>query len=138
MVRLDMEAVETITFEMARKLMSYNEPIPDFSSCDRGKLQSCLDTPFTTFGGKDLYPFLIDKASILFYLMIKNHPFENGNKRIAVTTLFTFLHVNKKWMQIDLQKLYEFTKWVAASFPETKDGTVKAIKEVLKRNMVNL
>ena len=55
-------------------------------------------TRFQSFSGKDLYPTLATKASILFYLMIKNHPFQNGNKRIAITTLLTFLYENGKWI----------------------------------------
>ncbi|MCX6785530.1 MAG: Fic family protein [Candidatus Komeilibacteria bacterium] len=54
-----------------------------------------MEQPYQTFGGKQLYPGLIKKSAILFYLMIKNHPFQNGNKRIAMTTLFYFLYKNK-------------------------------------------
>ncbi|QQG42451.1 MAG: Fic family protein [Candidatus Giovannonibacteria bacterium] len=44
-------------------------------------LESCLATPFHSFGGKSAYKGLIGKASMLFYLLVKNHPFQNGNKR---------------------------------------------------------
>jgi death-on-curing protein len=53
--------------------------------------------------GKRLYPTLVATAAILFYLMIKNHPFQNGNKRIAITTLLTFLYNNNKWLRADIQ-----------------------------------
>jgi len=46
-----------------------------------------------------LYPTLVSKASFLFYLMIKNHPFQNGNKRIAITTLFTFFILTRSSVQ---------------------------------------
>ena len=84
--------VEYVAFRLARETMSWDEKIPDFSSRYHGKLESCLATPFQGFGGKKFYKGLIDKVAVLFYLMIKNHPFENGNKRIAMTTLFYFLH----------------------------------------------
>lgn len=105
--------VEYTAFRMAQELLAYNEPIPDFSTRFPNILESCLATPFQTFSGKSLYPGLVSKASILFYLMVKNHPFQNGNKRIAMTTLFVLLHKNGKWLKVDTQELYNFTVWVA-------------------------
>lgn len=118
--------------------MSFNEPIPDFSSRFPNVLESCLSTPFQTFSNKSLYAGLIEKASILFYLMIKNHPFQNGNKRIAMTTLFVFLHKNGKWLKVDTQELYNFTMWIAQSPPKLKEETVKAVSRFLKSCIVEL
>ena len=70
---------------------------------------------------------------MLFYLMIKNHPFENGNKRIAITTLFTFLFANNKWLIADIGELYNFTVWIAQSPAQFKNEAVKAIEKFLKR-----
>src|SRR4030042_3772853 len=84
------------------------------------------------FSGKSLYHGLIAKAAILFYLMVKNHPFQNGNKRIAMTTLFVLLHKNKKWLKVDNQELYNFAIWIAASPARLKDETVKAVEKFIK------
>lgn len=130
--------VEYTAFRMAQELLAYNEPIPDFSTRFPNILESCLATPFQTFSGKSLYPGLVSKASILFYLMIKNHPFQNGNKRIAMTTLFVLLHKNGKWMKVDTQELYNFTVWVAQSPRRVKEEVVKAIEKFLKAHMVGL
>ena len=46
---------------------------------DDNLLDSALKTPFQTFGGKDLYPEILDKASQLCYSLIENHPFTAGN-----------------------------------------------------------
>ena len=100
MKNLSIEHVEYMAHNLAQKIMEWNEPIPDFSTRYSGKLESCLKTPFQSFAKRDLYPTIEDKASILFYLMIKNHPFQNGNKRIAVTSLLTFLSMNDKWLNI--------------------------------------
>ena len=89
---LSIKEVEYIAFRLARELMSFNEPILDFSSRFANKLESCLAMPFQRFDKKLLYRGLEEKAAILFYLMVKNHPFQNGNKRIAMTTLFVFLY----------------------------------------------
>ena len=135
---ITVKEVEYIAFRLAKELLSFNEPIPDFSTRFPNILESCLSVPFQTFEGKSLYPTLISKASILFYLMIKNHPFQNGNKRIAMTTLFVFLYKNKKWLKVDTQELYNFTVWVASSPPSVKDQTVKAIEKFLKDHLVDL
>jgi death-on-curing family protein len=67
--------------------------------------------------------------------MIKNHPFENGNKRIAITTLFTFLYANNKWLEVDTQELYNFTVWVAQSPPQFKKEVTEAIEKFLRTHM---
>ena len=95
-------------------------------------------TPFQTFSGKSLYPTLLNKASMLFYLMIKNHPFQNGNKRIAMTTLFAYLYKNRRWLRVDTQELYNFTVWVAQSTPKVKDETVKPTEKFLKSYLSEL
>lgn len=136
MRHLSVEHVEYIAHNLAQKIMEWNEPIPDFSTRYSGKLESCLKTPFQSFGKRDLYPTIQDKASILFYLMIKNHPFQNGNKRIAVTSLFTFLFMNDKWLNIPPDELYQLALWVAESRPPAKDGTVHAIKDYIKKYMI--
>lgn len=135
---ITVKEVEYTAFRMAQELLAYNEPIPDFSTRFPNILESCLATPFQTFSGKSLYPGLVSKASILFYLMIKNHPFQNGNKRIAMTTLFVLLHKNGKWLKVDTQELYNFTVWVAQSPRRVKEEVVKAIEKFLKAHMVGL
>jgi len=138
MKKLNVKEVEYLSFRLAQETMSFNEPIPDFSTRFPNVLESCLATPFQTFGRKSLYPTFLAKASILFYLLIKNHPFQNGNKRIAMTTLFTFLYKNKKWLKVDTQELYNFAVWVASSPSKLKDETVKAIEKFIKDYLVDL
>ncbi len=138
MKRFTVKDVEYLAFTLARERLSYNEPIPDFSTRFPNILESCLATPFQTFGGKSLYPDLISKVSMLFYLMIKNHPFQNGNKRIAMTTLFVFLYKNKKWLKINTKELYDFTIWVTTSNPKVKDQVVEAIKKLIKEHVIEL
>ena len=91
-----------------------------------------------TYNKKILYKGLVGKAAILFYLMIKNHPFENGNKRIAMTSLLTFLYINKKWLRVDKTTFYNFARWVAESPAELKDGTIQAITKFINIYMVPL
>ncbi len=138
MKTITLKEVEYIAFKLARETLSFDEPIPDFSTRFPNVLESCLATPFQTFSGKSLYPRLVSKAGILFYLLIKNHPFQNGNKRVAMTVLFVFLYKNNKWLKVDTQELYNFTVWVASSPRTVKDETVKATEKFLKRYLVKL
>ena len=135
---ITLKEVEYIAFKLARERLSFDEPIPDFSTRFPNILESCLAVPFQRFSGKSLYPTLISKASILFYRLIKNHPFQNDNKRVAMTALFVFLYKNEKWVEVDTQELYNFTVWVAQSPRTVKDETVKAVEKFLKRYLVKL
>jgi prophage maintenance system killer protein len=127
--------VEYLAFQLAKEHLSFDEPIPDFSTRFPNVLESCVLTPFQRFSGKGLYPTLVAKASILFYLMIKNHPFQNGNKRIAITALLTFLFVNDKWLEADTQELYNFTVWVAQSPSRFKEQVVAAIQVFIRDHL---
>ncbi|MFA4974121.1 MAG: type II toxin-antitoxin system death-on-curing family toxin [bacterium] len=132
---LSVREVKEIAFELAREAMSWDEPIPDFDTRFPEKLESCLATPFQTFDKKHLYRGLAEKAAVLFYLMIKNHPFTNGNKRIAVTTLLVFLALNGKWVEVTNQELYNFSVWVASSPPQVMEQTVAAVQEFVSKNL---
>ncbi|OGS46446.1 MAG: hypothetical protein A2539_00995 [Elusimicrobia bacterium RIFOXYD2_FULL_34_15] len=136
MQQITVKEVEYLAHSLAKNMMSYDEPIPDFSTRFPNILESCLATPFQSFGGKSLYPDFVSKASILFYLMVKNHPFQNGNKRIAMTSLFLFLFKNNKWLKVDTKELYDFTMWIAQSSPKFKAETVNAIEKFIKSYMI--
>ena len=138
MKKITVKEVEYIAFRLAQEILAFNETIPNFSTRFPNVLESCLAAPFQTFTGKPLYSGLIDKASVLFYLMVKNHPFQNGNKRIAMTTLFVFLHKNRKWLKVDTQELYNFTMWIAQSPPKFKEETLQAIGKFIKIHIVKL
>lgn len=130
--------VEYIAYRLAKKFMEWDEPIPSFDSRFPNVLESCLATPFQTFARRNLYRGLVEKAAILFYLLVKNHPFRNGNKRIAMTALLVFLHKNEKWLRVDNQELYNFAKWVAESNPKLKEETVKAAEKFIETYLGDL
>jgi death-on-curing family protein len=132
---MTIEEVEYLAFELAKKHMQWNEPIPDFSTRYPGVLESCLANAFQTYGKKDLYPTMLDKAAILFYQMIKNHPFLNGNKRIAVTTLLTFLYLNNKWIRVSNDELYQLAVEVARGHPRLRKLVILNIKEFIRESL---
>ena len=136
--RINLADVEYTAFQLAKKFMEWSEPIPEFETRFPDKLESCIETPFQTFDRKSLYKGLIGKSSILFYLMIKNHPFQNGNKRIAIMTLFHFLGKNGKWLSISNETLYKFAKDVASSKPRSRERVTAHIQEVIRTNLIDL
>ena len=136
--KIEIRHIKYLAFVLAKKHMDFDEPIPDFSTRFPNVLESCLATPFQGFGKRNFYPTLVSKTSILFYLMIKNHPFQNGNKRLAMTTMFVFLHENNTWLIVGTQELYNFAVWVASSPPKLKDETVKAVEKFIRTHLTDL
>ena len=61
---------------------------------DVGLLDSALEGIFQTFGGEELYPTKEEKGARLGYTLISNHAFVDGNKRIGMYVMLTFLEVN--------------------------------------------
>jgi death on curing protein len=62
---------------------------------DLGALESAISQPRMTFGGAELYPTIIEKASALGFSIVMNHPFVDGNKRDGHAAMETFLVLNR-------------------------------------------
>ncbi|WP_232420620.1 type II toxin-antitoxin system death-on-curing family toxin [Leptospira vanthielii] len=61
---------------------------------DHGLLESAINQPMATFDGISLHPSLFDKAAAYLYYLCKNHPFLDGNKRVALASSLVFLDIN--------------------------------------------
>lgn len=61
---------------------------------DFGLLESALGSAFQTFDGKELFPSKQEKAAKIGYSLVSNHAFVDGNKRIGIYVMLTFLGVN--------------------------------------------
>ena len=61
---------------------------------DEVLLESALEGAFSTFDGKELYPTKEEKAARLGFTLVSNHAFVDGNKRIGLYVMLTFLEVN--------------------------------------------
>ncbi len=76
----------------------YREQISKFGGYgavrDNNALLSVVANPQRQFAGQDLYPTIDSKAAILVYSMIRNHPFMDGNKRVAFVCGRAFLRLN--------------------------------------------
>ena len=91
---------------------------------DEGLLESALGGAFATFAGKDLYPSKEEKGARIGYTLISNHAFVDGNKRIGMYVMLTFLEVNGVKIEATNEEVAETGLAVAA-------GTMK-YEELLK------
>lgn len=87
-----------IKFTKERVLLIYqmivNETGGEFGIRSDDLLESAIEAPFQTFNGKELFPTKIEKAARLGYGLVANHPFLDGNKRIGVHIMISFLETN--------------------------------------------
>ena len=135
---LTLQDVHAICFSLAQELLTFDEPIPDFETRFPQKLESILAIP--KHGTKDglLYSTFTKQASVLFYSLVKEHPFLNGNKRIAVLSLLTFLYLNNFWLQFDWKTLYGLTIFVVNSDPKDRDKILKVLNQFIKDSLVEI
>lgn len=115
------------------------EPISPFNDRDDHLLESALANPSQSFSGNDLYPTIFSKASILFYSLIKNHAFKNGNKRVASVTLYVFLWLNGFRLTAEDPSLELGTLALKVSKSEAKDKAemLENIDLWLRKNIAN-
>ena len=102
--------------------------------------KSSIGQIYQTFGGKDLYPSVEEKAAMLLYLVTKNHSFSDGNKRIAATLFLWFMQNNGILYNNDGSKrisngtLVALTLMIAESRPEEKDVIVKVVVNLINKD----
>lgn len=121
--------------EVINKLKFNNES--SLFALERNKgLKEIIGTIYNTFDGKDLYPTIEEKAANFLYLIIKNHVFIDGNKRIAATLFIYFLNYynilykdNKQ--VIDNNTLVAVTLLIAESNPKEKDILIDLVMNFL-------
>lgn len=88
MIRLTKEQVLSIYGILIKKTGGSSGVLNDSS------IDSALNNIWQTFDGLELYPTLAEKGARLGYLLVRNHSFSDGNKRIGILTMLTFLSVN--------------------------------------------
>jgi len=92
-----------------------------------------------SFDGKELYPSIEEKAAVLLYLIVKNHSFVDGNKRIGAACFLLFLRKNDLLFKaqepiISNEALAALTLFVATSLTEEMEIIVKLIVSILNRS----
>ncbi len=117
---------------MLKCIINLTNPIPDFKTRYPDKLETILEIPKQNVFGKELYLTIYEKASCYFYFIIKNHPFLNGNKRLAIVSTDVFLSLNQFELEVPWQKIYQFSIDLAKTSPLDKNmfkDTVLFIKK---------
>ena len=106
-----------------------------------GSFRSSIGQIYQTFDGNELYPSVEEKAAMLLYLVVKNHSFVDGNKRIAATLFLWFMQNNGILYNPDGTKrisdgtLVALTLMIAESRADEKDMILKVIVNLInKRN----
>ena len=100
---------------------------------------SSIGQIYQTWDGKDLYPSIEEKAAMLLYLVVKNHSFVDGNKRIAATLFLWFMQNNGILYRPDGAKrisdasLVALTLMIAESHTEEMDTMVKVVVSLINR-----
>lgn len=137
---IDRDLMETFCHATAIELFDQtNDPISPFARHDRGLLESALSLPQAAFGGRDMYPTLADKAAVLWYTLNKNHPFENGNKRISAMALLVFLYINDYWLKaVPAKEIVEQTLFIAKSDAAAREQVLRTVRDWLEPRIVHI
>jgi len=94
-------------------------------------LEGIIKNLYQTFNKKELYNTVEEKAAHLLYLIIKDHPFSDGNKRLAAFLFVYFLYKNNYLYYINNNTLIALALLIAESDPKEKDVMVKIIMNIL-------
>ena len=127
-----MEALRTLKRRFGESALFANEKDESF--------KSTLGAIYQTFGGEELYPSVEEKAANLLYLVVKNHSFSDGNKRIAAFLFLWFLENNGILYRkdgtrlLDNNTLVALTLMIAESNVEEKDIMIKVVVNLINHN----
>ena len=116
--------------------LRFNEESSLFALERNKGLESIINNIYQTYAGKDVYYSVEEKASNFLYMIVKNHVFIDGNKRIAATLFIYFLQVNnilyiEDKLVIDNNTLVALTLLIAESNPKEKNIIIDLVMNFL-------
>ena len=133
------DSVYVLKYEECRELidsMGFNSESDLFGNEKDQSFKGSIGAVYQTFGGKDVYPSVQEKAANLLYFIVKNHSFSDGNKRIGAAMFLYFLDKNN-WLFVEGKKRIEdstlvaLTIMIAESKPEEKEIMVNLVMNFL-------
>ena len=132
-------STEKITYENCQSLIKelrFNQESDLFALERENGLESIINNIYQTFDSKDIYPSIEEKSANFLYMIVKNHVFIDGNKRIAATLFIYFLFyydiLYKDDKQIiDNNTLAALTLLIAESNPKEKEVLIDLITNFL-------
>jgi len=137
-VKVEIQEFRDLIQKTKEELIQKKEATDLFGREYEGKFDGTISAVYQTFGGNDLYPSLEEKAANLLYLVIKNHSFVDGNKRVGSILFVYFLAKNNFLIRdngeskINDNTLVALALLVAQSKPEEKEILVKLIVKLLQ------
>lgn len=134
--RETLEAGECVAMiDQLREAMGAGEM---FGKLRGDQFEGILRTIYQSFGGEEMYPTVAEKAANLLYFIVKDHPFFDGNKRIAALLFIVFLTMNKYGLtksgeaKISDRALVALTLMIAESEPKEKGLTTAVVCRILE------
>ncbi len=136
--KLNFEDCLNIIKQLKQELIKKKEASDIFGNIRDGSFEGIVKGIYQTFGGRDLYQDINAKSAHILYLIIKDHPFTDGNKRIASFLFVYFLHLNNYLChkngekKINNNALVALALLVAESKSKEKDIMIKLIMNLIK------
>ena len=131
------ETATTLIDLLRRHMAERGENVAHFGTPNTGSLDAVISNLYQTFDGEELYPSIASKAANLLYLLVKDHCFVDGNKRIAAFLFVWFLGINRMLYTapnepiISHALLYKLTIFIAESLPKDKDLIVDLVSKIV-------
>lgn len=131
--------IEYKGFKSVIEAMKSDFPSDIFGQEKDNSFKSAIQQIYQTFEENDLYPSLEEKAATLLYLVVKNHAFVDGNKRIAAACFLYFLEKNEldPVTTIGNDALATLTLFIAASKPDDMKTVIRLVISLLNRAETN-
>ena len=135
--KLEYTEVKTLLSELQSELIKKGEATKLFANEKANELSGIVGNLYQTFGGNELYPSIEDKATHLLYFVIKDHPFNDGNKRSGAFLFIYFLdkcdylYKSNGEKKINENALVTLTLLIASSDPQDKEILVKLVKHLI-------
>lgn len=128
---LDHDRASHAIADFKQELMARNEATPLFGNPRGAALEGILASIEQTMFGESLYRSREEKAANLLYLVIKDHPFSDGNKRIGSFLFMLYLQQEGMAHQLNPQALTALALLIAESAPASKDLMIRLIINLL-------
>jgi prophage maintenance system killer protein len=135
---LEFKQAQSIINQLKNLLRGKREASELFGQENSAKFESIIKNLYQTFGGKELYSTVEEKAANLLYLIIKDHPFNDGNKRIGSFLFIYFLDKNQYLYKINSERkindnaLVSLALLIAVSQPKEKEIMINIITNLLE------
>jgi death-on-curing family protein len=139
---IEYDEAQKAVSELKKQLIAKKEATELFGNEKDESFKSSLRSIVQTFGGQYLYPSIEEQAAHLLYFVIKNHSFNDGNKRIGAFLFVWFLEKNKHRfkksgeLKINDNGLTAIALLVAQSKPEEKEIIIQLIVSLIAESPV--